>query len=587
MGIAVVGGGIAGCYSAFRLGRAGQGDVDIYEMSDRVGGRLWSVWLEGCDAAPAELGAMFFSSLQSNVHGLINDELKLPSSQVEWKHGRHYLRGKYLTDDDYADPANVPFNLVGGEAARTPEALLTYILGKIAPRFADLWPFNQAFPASPRSTFEYLRTLKHEGRPLHDCGFWNVLNDVASNEAYQLLTSAVGSIALFRNSNAFDTVWNLLHELAPQQFFKLDRGYQSLAQTLWDACDGGAARHLEHRLLRIDRDDTGFVLEFDTPRGGTRKLADIVVLALPRRALQLISYGERVFDDRRTFERLRDESVQPAPASKLFMTFDVSWWESTEFSATCRDPGDVCATHTDLPMQQCYYFGGRPDDTSTAVMASFADDVSTSFWRSSPSANAQAYRNAARGAPVGLECSAAMVASARQQLTALHQGAETALPKGAVFFDWSRDPYGAAWHAWSVHMRSWEARRKIRSPAKDLYVCGEAYAERHGWVEGAINSAEMVMQLLGVARPPWVDSSYEFEREEGDKQMTNQVSELLVALGESSALQRVYRRNADEIMGAFGLDPDQREAMKTGDSAKIGSAANIGDAAFIIVKHTK
>src|SRR5262249_38985363 len=149
---------------------------------------------------------------------------------------------------------------------------------------------------------------------------------------------------------------------------------------------------------------------------------------------------------------------------------------------------------------------------------------------------------------------------ARRQLSLMHDLAVPA-PIGAMFVDWSRDPYGAGWHAWSPSVDSAAARTEIRSPAKALYICGEAYAERHGWVEGALNSAETVVQLLGAGRPSWVDRSYVFEQQEGESPMTGQVSELLIALGESSSLKRVYDRNPSEIMSAFGLDAGAQEAF--------------------------
>lgn len=34
-----------------------------------------------------------------------------------------------------------------------------------------------------------------------------------------------------------------------------------------------------------------------------------------------------------------------------------------------------------------------------------------------------------------------------------------------------------------------------------LYVCGEAYSHDQGWVEGALDTAEQVVELLGVQPP--------------------------------------------------------------------------------------
>lgn len=585
MSIAIVGGGVAGCYAAYRLRDAYAGRVDIYEMSDRVGGRLWSAKLKGV-AAPIELGGMFFSTLHENVHGLITKELKLPHSQVNWSRRNQFLRGKYLDDDDYADPGKVPYNLVGAEAKLSPEALLVHVLGLIVPDFKSLWPISQTPPASARATFDHLRRLRHEGRPLYDCGFWNVLNDIASNEAYQLLTVTLGSVGLFRNSNAFDAVWNLMQEFGQQQFFKIDAGYQSLPQTLWDACADKVGRHLEHRLVRVDRAAHGLLLTFITPAGPQRRVADSLILAMPRRALQLIDFGDGVFDDAEGFARLRDESVDPAPACKVFMAFDRPWWDESVVGPASLTGADVSAAYTDLPMQQCYYFGVPQAGAPAVLMAAYADDTSSGFWRGLMHPSEPLCQNPVQDAPVALNCSSALAETARRQLDVLHDDIDVPTPSGAVFFDWNCDPFGGGWHAWSPRVRSWEVRKQIRNPAPGLYICGEAYAERHGWVDGAVNSAEMVLRCLGLGRPDWVDVNYEFEREEGNE-MSNRISELLIALGESMTLQRVYARDPDALMDAFGLDAKEQDAMRTGDASKIKSAANIGEVAFVIVKHTK
>jgi len=43
-------------------------------------------------------------------------------------------------------------------------------------------------------------------------------------------------------------------------------------------------------------------------------------------------------------------------------------------------------------------------------------------------------------------------------------------------------------------------------------VCGESIAQLQGWSEGAINSAEMLLQkYFGLDAPAWVPSDYVFE----------------------------------------------------------------------------
>jgi hypothetical protein len=95
-------------------------------------------------------------------------------------------------------------------------------------------------------------------------------------------------------------------------------------------------------------------------------------------------------------------------------------------------------------------------------------------------------------------------------------------PNGALFFDWGSDPFDAAWHGWAPHFKSWNIRLWMRrpNPHLDLLICGEAYSQRNGWVEGAINSAELALELLGLKRPSWISDS-DFQFEVGDREVGN------------------------------------------------------------------
>jgi hypothetical protein len=71
--------------------------------------------------------------------------------------------------------------------------------------------------------------------------------------------------------------------------------------------------------------------------------------------------------------------------------------------------------------------------------------------------------------------------------------------------DWSRDPFGAAAHAWRPRAKSWEVRANLsafgligREPIKNLHVCGEAYSDYQGYIEGSLRSAIDALATLGV-----------------------------------------------------------------------------------------
>ena len=84
-------------------------------------------------------------------------------------------------------------------------------------------------------------------------------------------------------------------------------------------------------------------------------------------------------------------------------------------------------------------------------------------------------------------------------------------PYTAAYHDWSDDPYGAGWHAWKAGTRFWEIMPKVRKPLPDeeVFICGEAYSINQGWVEGALQTAELMLEEhFGLKRPSWLPSDY-------------------------------------------------------------------------------
>lgn len=512
--VAIIGGGIAGCYSAYRLAQSGSlRHVQLFEMSDRIGGRLWSVPFDIVACEPAELGGMFFGDDQKNVLGLIDKELALPKEPVHFQRKHQYLRSKLLLDSTYANsPKSIPYFLHPAEKRLNPERLLAYTLRKIVPDIPKLWPRNKN--STPRATMEYLRAFRLKGRPLHDWGFWNLIAGVLSNEAYDLLISTLGTASAFRNSNAFDSIWNILAESSSDNWYRLVHGYQELPLTLAKRCEDKVKIHKSHRLVHMQQTEDATALTFEKVGGEKLSLkAKNVILALPRRALQLIGYDDALFADTSFFKDL--DAVVPIEACKLLLKFPFAWWTSTELGPDLLDPAVIGAGFTDLPMRQCYYYP-KPKNTEAALlMATYADDVAASYWSGLVSSKYELHSRSWRvNDEDHLFASKAMVEAALAQLRLMHKRVTIPNPTGALFFDWLKDPYGAAWHTWAPYCKSCEMIQRIRKPNSkvSVFVCGEAIAQLQGWTEGAINSAEQLLeQYFGLVRPAWVASDYVFE----------------------------------------------------------------------------
>jgi hypothetical protein len=75
--------------------------------------------------------------------------------------------------------------------------------------------------------------------------------------------------------------------------------------------------------------------------------------------------------------------------------------------------------------------------------------------------------------------------------------------------DWSKPPFGGAAHAWRPGVNSVEAGRRLlafglrgRPDVRNVHVCGEAYSDFQGFIEGALHSAEQVCALITLSTAP-------------------------------------------------------------------------------------
>jgi monoamine oxidase len=586
MDVAIVGGGVAGCYCAYRLARAyPDWKIRLFEASDRIGGRLWSVPLAGAKSHPAEMGGMVLGDIQHNVYGLAKKELKLKLNELDWSQRHQYLRGVYLDNDTYTSkPKEVPFRLTDAEQNKDPILLLLHAMEKIVPGFYDLWPWNEEL--SPRATFNRLRITHHGRRPLYEWGFWNVLNDVISNEAYSVLFSTIGLSSYFRNANALESIWVLLRSMAPQTYYRIEGGYQQLPLALLKGAEDVVEAHVGHQLTAVAREKGAFTLTFCTADDDVTKRADRLILALPRKALQLIAFDDALFEDAKQLRRDLD-AVTSVPVCKLYLTFAEPWWDRSKFGPSQLGANSVAAAFTDLPMRQCYYFGRRRSRDPSLLLAGFTDEIGVSFWCGLAD-KGDVFPNPAQDAAdrEALQSSKTMVKAALKQLEEMHDDYPVPPPTGAFFVDWGAPPHGAGWHDWAPGIKSWNMAGRIRqpNPKRELFICGEAYSQQQGWVEGAINSAEMVMRRLGLERPDWVEvPNYEFEVE-GESKMATPLAELIVALSDSLELQRAYGRDQESIMEAFGLSETEKAALRTGDKKAIEALAGVGPTTVVVSK---
>jgi len=539
--VAIVGGGVSGIYCAWRLRdaledalghelrklaarRGGQLRVGLFEYGDRVGGRLFSLALPGIPDTPVELGGMRFLTTHQRVTALVDLlGLEFRKLDVEDPQQNHlfYLRGQHCIGADWSRPGFEPsYRLERGERARSPGSLLI----EVALRH---WRNVERYP-------ERYRNL----------GFWNLLLSECSGQAYQLMRDAGGYETLVSNWCAADAIPFLLADFKLGiDYFALNKGFEELPRELARRFEAaGGETHFRHRLHRLDRDIDGAVLlTFDNgdPEkfGQGRRLqnpvtfrARHVVLAMPRRAIETLHPESFIFqgDDGERFES-DVRSVLPQPGFKIFAAYRRPWWKTTRKVTAGRSV-------TDLPVRQCYYWltgqdntdGTESPESNSILMASYNDGSSAEFW-AGLTRRRERYQPIPEACPPGVGlpardddlrgtiAPAPLVEALQDQLRELHglssvtdpSTAQILPPYIAVFRDWTQEPYGGGWHFWKIGVDSKAVGRRMRRPFADvsLHVCGEAWSSQQGWVEGALETADAVLEEhLGLPAATWRDS---------------------------------------------------------------------------------
>ena len=174
-------------------------------------------------------------------------------------------------------------------------------------------------------------------------------------------------------------------------------------------------------------------------------------------------------------------------------------------------------TVTDLPVRQTYYWPtdeGKPATGGPAMlMASYDDGTNIGFWDGLRPRRHEAWQQGREVAepddPFLGDCgdqphlewcrylaSRGMVAEVTRQLATIHGLIYTPRVRNAAFRDWGDDPFGGGWNSWNIGVKSWEVKKEITRPYPDrpLYICGEAYSDAQGWVEGALQTADIVLE---------------------------------------------------------------------------------------------
>lgn len=465
--LAVIGAGAAGTWTADAVKHARPDwSIGLFERSTRIGGRLDSVAIDGL-AHPIELGGMRFLTSHPLVAATVNElGLRTRPFDTRGKPERSFLRG--MPGSGPGDPsAGRAYEVSAHERDRSAIDLTVRAFSTIVPGFESLT--NDGW-ARARASGQYL------GRPLTDWSIFEAMATVLSPEAHRFVVDSFGydsGTGLFNAGDAIPYVTGVGDPTAEARV-PVD-GMHSLPRALADRfVAGGGAIHLEHDLHGCDLVDGSVLLQFADRTVVARNV--VLTLALP--ALRTLASGSRVLETPSWRQILA--SVEGFAATKLYVWYRRPWWRGGPAAV----PG--IRTTTDLANRKVFYFDERAD-APAAVLAEYTDGRHTQPWV-----------DLAGGVSNGEPAPPAMTQRVGELLRESHPTLEIPEPDGSAFMHWGSDPYETGWAFWRSGYRSDEIIERATQPEPDvpIFIAGEAFSRSQGWVEGALETAQEVVDRI-------------------------------------------------------------------------------------------
>ena len=404
-----------------------------------------------------------------------------------------------------------------------------------------------------RQMVDNILTAEWQNTPLWQTGFWNL---VVGNGQFQNGTPAVSNegYEFFVDAGAYDTVpanWNASTAVsimaadfaANPIYYALTDGYESLCAALAEQLNGVTIQ-TNSAVTAVNHIGTYEISTVGSPATAT---ADNVILALPPRALQLITpfSGPLV--------NIKDQLLQssPVPLFKIFLVYkdsgDQPWWSGYLPEGSLAQ---YTRMTTDPPMRQVYNFGTFTDGCGTTyslLQASYSDSLKAGYWAGLMSAEpnqsidtdifanlapitgtenqGSGYAGWTDGSPLREH---PLFSTVHNQFLTLLQAVAAANklpevqpnpPVAGAAIDWATDPFGGGVNFWNVGVDLNTAYEAMLNPVPmtgqsegtfgtgGLFIVGEGYSLMQGWVEGALWTVEgalwTVEDALKEAFPGW------------------------------------------------------------------------------------
>ncbi|MHB9836529.1 flavin monoamine oxidase family protein [Paraburkholderia terrae] len=558
--IAIIGGGITGLFCAMTLKQENIPFV-LFESTDRLGGRIrtirlrkdCSVWKDFAHDVDhvantyikdeldfyAEFGPM---RLELDAQPLLKALLTALDITHESKDASVKWKPHLIEFPPYASPASTrdpKYSLPKEERNKAPLDLLTLglfrimtqikvqegsVLSKkqkelsehVEARFEKKKGFfikwlsnlNDSDYWQLQTTGRWIESPKTNTHPtsLYHLGFWNLLSDVLDHSSI-LKIRDLGTFyhLLPDNPNAAEwLIWWLKGLAFGSRLHGISGGMESIVEHMKKEISGEDSIKLNHKVTQLMRDGDKWVVGFDG--NIPDELFDRIIVALPTKPLTtLVRNSSESFEDiePRIFELL--DSALGFPMVKVFAVIDNRWW---------KEPQRANQFATRMPTRELHYWDGlakrTPEENKTGMIMAYTDRPATSFWANYAPPGDQDDITQYEGVGSDTRLKRRIIHYMRRGGGKDVTGAN--IPWYGIR-DWGRDPYGAANHAWRPERMFWVVMRRLadigdKESDYGIHICGEAYSDYHGFMEGSLRSAtyavHRILQRRGLTDLSWL-----------------------------------------------------------------------------------
>jgi len=266
----------------------------------------------------------------------------------------------------------------------------------------------------------------------------DLLREKMSADEVEKMRHAFGYYSEFEVMNAYDAS-ALLREALSGKYFVVKEGLSELIKRMATNVN----YKLNHSVKRVSRTENGFDVD-----GYACKR---VVFAIPPKELARF----HVLSERDL------HAVAPLPLLRIYASYSIPWAEGINAFTT-----DSWIRHV-IPI------------TPKIIMISYTEGRDIEPFRKK------------RGLKADSVLSKAIHKELRNILPAIH------VPDPIQFGAYLWEEGG---HAWLPGVNSHLVAPKILNPAKDVYVCGEAFSHKQAWMEGALETAVEVLKKIDASK---------------------------------------------------------------------------------------